>query len=215
MEQRPALRRQPLGRPLGRAFYSRHAAVVARALLGRLLVFDGPDGRSGGVIVETEAYRGRGDPASHGHRGRTPRNAVMFGPAGHAYVYFIYGMHFCLNVVTEGPSIPGAVLLRAMEPELGIERMRARRGEMSVERLARGPGSLARALGLGREHDGLDLTRGPLWISDRAPRRSGRAVLATGRVGIRVAAERRWRFVLAGHPCASGPRAPGRPGDPR
>ena len=193
-------------RPLGRAFYQRPPRAVARDLLGRLLVRDTPEGRVAGRIVEVEAYDGANDPASHAYRGETRRNRVMFGPGGHAYVYFTYGMHYCVNVVTGPPGRAQAVLVRALEPVEGVTIMRRRRGVEPTERLARGPGCVARALGLTRADDGLDLTRGPLWILDAPARREGRRILRTPRIGIRHAAERPWRYVLAGHPCASGPR---------
>jgi DNA-3-methyladenine glycosylase len=180
--------------------------AVARDLLGRVLVHDTPEGRCAGRIVEVEAYRGAIDPASHAYRGRTPRNAVMFGPPGHAYVYFTYGMHHCLNVVTGPAGLPEAVLLRALEPITGLEQMAARRGVQVAEQLARGPGSLARALGITREHDGMDLVRGPLWIGAGMPERSPWPVARGPRVGIRVATDRPWRFAYAGHPSVSGPR---------
>jgi DNA-3-methyladenine glycosylase len=179
---------------------------VARGVLGRLLVFDGPEGRLSGRIVEAEAYRGARDPASHAYRGLTPRNAVMFGPAGHAYIYFVYGAHFCLNLVSEPAGMPSAVLVRALEPVEGLEQMRARRSVREPERLARGPGSLARALGLTRKHNGLDLTRGPLWLSDLPPVRHGLKVASGPRVGIRQGVALPWRFFLTGHPCVSGSR---------
>jgi DNA-3-methyladenine glycosylase len=197
------------GRPLPRAFYDRSPLLVARAVLGRLLVHDGPGGRVSGRIVEVEAYRGADDPASHAWRGPTPRNAAMFGQPGHAYVYFTYGMHHCLNLVTQPRGRASAVLVRALEPVDGLPLMRRRRGAGDEARLARGPGNVARALGLTRVHDGLDLTRGPLWLSDLPPERSGRRVARSGRVGIRVAGERPWRFLLAGHPCVSAPRGSG------
>jgi len=216
-------RREPRGRPLPRSFYSRDPLVVARALLGRLLVYDSPDGRVSGRIVETEAYRGADDPASHACRGRTPRNAVMFGPAGHAYVYFTYGMHHCLNVVTGVEGRASAVLVRALEPEDGAGLMRARRGTAGSARLASGPGNVARALGLTRAHDGLDLVAGPLWISDQPPRRGGRRIAQGPRIGIRVGLDRDWRCLLVGHPCVTAPRGAeppsggtrARPGAPR
>lgn len=194
------------GPPLPRRFYARPALELARALLGRVLVHDHPDGRVSGRIVEVEAYRGEDDPASHAHRGPTPRNRVMFGLAGHAYVYFTYGMHHCLNVVAGEEGRAEAVLIRALAAEEGVAAMRARRGDVAWEQLARGPGCVARALGVDRALDGADLTSGPLWISSRPARRQGRAIVATPRIGIRHAAERPWRFALEGHPCVSGSR---------
>lgn len=186
------------GAPLPRAFYARNVVQVARGLLGRLLVHDTPGGVIAGRIVEVEAYRGASDPASHAWRGTTPRNRVMFGAPGHAYVYFTYGMHHCVNVGAEPAGRAAAVLVRAIEPVAGIELMMRARGSLPRERLARGPGCLTRALGLTRAHDGLDLTRGPLWISDLPPRRAGHRVTASPRIGIRRAREREWRFYLAG-----------------
>ena len=207
VETRTSARRAGgLGRPLPRAFYDRPVTRVARGLLGRVLVHDSSRGRIAGLIVEVEAYRGEDDPASHAFRGPTRRNAVMFGAPGHAYVYFTYGIHHCLNLVTGPPGVASAVLVRALEPILGLEEMAASRGVSARERLARGPGCVAQALGLDRRHDGLDLTRGPLWVSDRAPRRGGRRIVASPRIGIRVATERPWRFFLRGNPCVSGPK---------
>lgn len=194
-------------RPLPARFYARDPLTVARAVLGRELVHDSPEGRVSGIIVEAEAYHGADDPASHAWRGRTARNAVMFGPAGFSYVYFIYGVHHALNFVTGIEGAASAVLVRALEPVEGIEIMRKRRGVEAIERLANGPGNLAQALGLTLAHDGLDLTRGPLWLSDRAARRRGCGVATGPRIGIRRAADRPWRFLLAGHACVSGPRS--------
>ena len=196
------------GRPLRRSFYDRDALVVARAVLGRLLVRESPAGLVSGRIVEAEAYRGALDPASHAYRGRTPRNASMFGAPGHAYVYFTYGMHHCLNLVTGAVGRASAVLIRALEPVEGIEVMRARRGVRETSRLARGPGNVARALDLTRAQDGLDLTAGPLWLSDRPAERGGFRIARGPRIGIRVAADRAWRYYLAGHPCVSARRGP-------
>ena len=197
-------------RPLPRAFFARGPRTLARALLGRVLVHDDAKaGRLAGIVVETEAYAGADDPASHAYRGRTARNAVMFGPAGHAYVYFTYGMHHCMNVVCGPPGKASAVLVRALVPIAGLEAMARRRGTTDRTRLARGPGSLAQALGLDRRHDGLDLTRGPLWIADLPPERDGRRVARGPRIGIRLAAERPWRYWLEGEPCVSRPNRGG------
>jgi DNA-3-methyladenine glycosylase len=199
--------RQREHRALPRSFYARPALAVAPELLGRLLVRDGPRGAVAGRIVEVEAYEGERDPASHAYRGPTRRNEVMFGEPGHLYVYFTYGMHHCLNVVCDVEQRASAVLVRALDPELGIETMRRRRGGIAeTSRLARGPGCVAQALGLDRRHNGLDLTLGPVWVARAAPDRGGRRIVRGPRIGIRVAVERRWRFLLAGHPAVSGPK---------
>lgn len=189
------------------AFFARRADRVARALLGRVLVHEDPRlGRITGRIVETEAYRGVLDPASHAYRGRTKRSAVMFGPPGFTYVYFTYGMHHCLNLVCEREGRAAAVLIRAVEPLEGVEGMRARRGDRATGDLARGPGCVAAAFGLTREHDGLDLADGPVGVLLARPVRGRRLVASGPRVGIRVGLDRAWRFWLAGHPSVSGPR---------
>jgi len=197
-------------RRLPRRFYARPPGVVARDLLGRLLVRTSGRSQLVGRIVEVEAYGGSRDPASHAFRGKTRRNRSMFGPPGHAYVYFTYGMHHCLNVVTGGEGVASAVLIRALEPVRGLEGMARRRGTTVRERLACGPGCVAEALGVDRSHDGLDLTRGPLWVSSAPARRGGRRVAVGPRVGVRGGADRRWRFYLEGHPCVSvSPRTRG------
>lgn len=184
-------------RALPRRFFARNTVVVARALLGQLLVHETPEGRLVGRIVETEAYRGTGDPASHAHQ-RTARSAIMFGRPGVAYVYFSYGAHYCLNVVTEGKSRPGAVLLRALEPLEGIER---------AARVAAGPGRLTACMAVGPQHNGADLTTPPLYFAHGRGRR-GR-IVAGPRIGIRVAVARPWRFGIEAHPALSRPfRAP-------
>lgn len=192
-----------------RAFYARDAVVVARALLGRVLECDLGHGRVAGRIVEVEAYRGARDPASHAFRGETPRNRVMFGPPGHAYVYFTYGMHHCLNVVCGREGAAAAVLVRALEPLAGLELARERRGVHDASRLMRGPGCVALALGLTRAHDGADFVTGPLRVGREPPERLGRRVGSGPRIGIRIGLEHQWRFWLEGHPCVSGPRTVG------
>lgn len=180
---------------------------MARALLGRVLECDLGRERVAGRIVEVEAYRGERDPASHAYRGETPRTRVMFGPPGHAYVYFTYGMHHCLNLVCGRCGVAAAVLVRALEPLAGLDLARERRGVEEAARLMRGPGCVARALGLTRADDGTDLVRGPLRVTAAPPERQGRRIVCGPRIGIQVGLEHPWRFWLEGHPCVSGPRA--------
>jgi len=198
-------------RPLGRSFYLQPTLRVARALLGKVLVHDTREGRAAGRIVEVEAYRGPRDRAAHTAGGRrTPRNETMWGPAGHAYVYFIYGMHYCVNVTTQPPGVPEAVLLRALEPLEGIDLMRARRGlpEGPVWKLCRGPGALCRAIGLTRAQDGADLVHSRLRIVDAARTPTSR-IARTARIGVAYAgtdALRPWRFLVRGSVAVSGRR---------
>jgi DNA-3-methyladenine glycosylase len=188
---------------LARAFYARDPVVLARDLLGRTLFYRTAAGLLAGRIVETEAYTGDTDPASHAFRGPTPRNAVMFGPAGHAYVYFSYGMHHCLNVTADATATAGAVLLRALEPLQGQDRMRAR-GDASPEpRLLSGPGKIGRAFNLTLADNGRDLTRGPLGIAAGTPVPDAE-VAVTPRIGISRAADRPYRFLVLSSPAVSG-----------
>jgi DNA-3-methyladenine glycosylase len=202
-------------RPLPRSFYARSSLVVARALLGRTLVRETPEGPLAGLIVEVEAYGGGRDPASHAWRGETPRNRVMFGPPGHAYIYLSYGLHYCINVVTGRRGHASAVLIRALAPVAGERIMARRRGVADAHRLMRGPGCVGQALGLTLAEDGVDLTRGPIWIVDRPPRRDGLPIRTGRRIGITRAAERPWRFYLGDHPCVSGSRGRRVPARPR
>ncbi len=173
-------------------FFARDAITVARAMIGLELSFSA----AGGIIVETEAYL-PDDPASHSFRGPSVRNASMFGPPGHAYVYLIYGLHWCLNAV----CLPGsAVLIRALEPTQGLDLMRERRKVEDVRRLCSGPARLCEALGIDRNQDGLSLARAPFLLQ----RRSGDTPLLTGpRIGISKAADVPWRFGLEGSPFLS------------
>lgn len=185
---------------LPRAFYERDAATVARALLGQRLarVLDGQ--RVGGLICETEAYGGADDQASHAYR-RTPRSAIMYGPPGYAYVYFIYGMHFCLNAVTEADGQPGAVLIRAIAPDEGITIMRTRRSRIAVRGdrgLTDGPGKLCHALGIARAQNGIDLTASAELCVEAGGVVADDHVEITPRIGVRgdeLARGRLWRFV--------------------
>jgi DNA-3-methyladenine glycosylase len=185
------------------SFYSRPTRKVARDLVGQILVHETPDGVASGRIVEVEAYLPKKDPGSHAARGQTPRNAVMFGPAGFAYVYFCYGNHFLFNVVTEKPGLPGAVLIRALEPVEGLGLMvRRRKKELESERvLTNGPGKLVQALGISSAHNLQKLTVGPLYI--RAdPGFSGKVGVTT-RIGITQGWELPLRFYLKGSPYLS------------
>jgi DNA-3-methyladenine glycosylase len=184
-------------RTLGSEFFARSVHDVAPDLIGVTLLVDGVGGR----IVEVEAYDHE-DPASHGFRGRTERNASMFGPPGHAYVYRSYGIHWCLNLVCEEVGVANAVLLRALEPTCGLEQMRARRGLEDERLLCSGPGRLCQALGVTREHDGLALDRPPFeLLAGDSP-----AEIVTGpRIGITRAAELPWRYAEAGSPFLSRP----------
>jgi len=190
--------------PLPHAFYDRAAVEVARDLLGKMLWRRTEAGLTAGIIVETEAYDGANDPASHAWRGQTPRNAVMFGPPGHAYVYFTYGMHYCINAVTGPVGQASAMLLRAIQPTVGLDLMRERRGAHISDRdLARGPGRLCQALGVTTSDNGTDLAGDALWISETLdiPTLS---IAATPRIGITRAAERPWRFVVCNSRYVSG-----------
>lgn len=176
---------------------------MARDLLGRILFYRTPKGLLAGRIVETEAYRGEADSASHAFRGRTARNAVMFGAAGHAYVYFSYGVHYCLNVTADAHGVAGAVLLRALEPLAGMEIMR-RRGDHGPEvRLLSGPGKIGRGFGLDLKDNGRDFTRGPLGLATGTPV-TDRQVAVTRRIGISRAVELPYRFSVIGSRSVSG-----------
>jgi len=185
-------------------FYRRSTLKVARDLLGQYLAVKKGSTLLVGRIVETEAYIGRDDPACHAFRGLTPRNAVMFGPPGHAYVYFTYGNHFMLNFVTEKEGFPAAVLIRAAEPVAGTERMKKRRGINDQNRLCRGPGNLTAAFGIDRSFNGLPLDGGPLLICRNSARRP--PIEKSGRVGVNEGSDQPWRFFLRDHPCVSAYR---------
>ncbi len=184
-----------------RPFFERYTPAVARALLGSRLVRMMGRSRLSGVVVETEAYRGSRDPASHAYRGRTKRNETMFGPAGHAYVYFTMGVHYCLNVTTEGKGVPAAVLIRAIEPLEGVELMRRNRGVNETRRLAAGPGNLTKALGIGRELNGEDLVRSDRLFFESGP--TARNVGISRRIGVSAGTSFMWRFYVKGSPFVS------------
>lgn len=200
---------------LTREFFARDAITVGRELLGKLLIRREGKRLLAGRIVEDEAYLGAVDPAAHAYNGRTPRNAVLFGPPGHAYVYFIYGNHFCTNVSCMPEGDAEGVLLRALEPVWSVQSMAEGRGlELSIETpvsqlrlVSSGPGRMSEALGITRIRDnGKDLTsrQSDLWLADdgyRPPR-----IAVTPRIGIRKAIDEPLRFVIAGNPYVSGRR---------
>jgi len=190
-------------KPLPRAFYARPTTSVARLLLGHILVSDIGGRRTAGRIVEVEAYTGIGDPACHAFDGhRTPRCEALYGPPGTAYVYFTYGMHWCLNAVTEPEEVPAAVLIRALEPVEGIAIMRRRRGDVADRALCAGPARLCKALGITGREDGTSLQRGRIRIMKAARPKASR-VVAGPRVGITRAADWPLRFYFAGSPWVS------------
>ena len=183
-------------RKLNREFYLRPTLDVARDLIGKYLVF-----KTGGKVlsarlVEVEAYIGENDPACHAAVGRTDRNDIMYGPGGYSYVYFIYGMYHCLNVVTENEGFPAAVLIRGAEPVEGVEIMLSQFDNKKNNGLTSGPGKLCKAFGLSREHNGLDLVGDILFIEDRGFRPA--QIENSSRIGIKKAVEKKWRFYEAG-----------------
>ncbi len=175
-------------------FYARPTETVARELLNTYLVHFSPAGVVAGRVVETEAYLGPGDPASHSARGMTKRNAVMFGPSGRAYIYFIYGVHYCFNATTGDDQTPAAVLIRSLEPVLGIDLMISRRGTNKLRQLCSGPGKLVQALEITAAQNGTSLVNGPIRFY-RGDLSLG-AITATTRVGISKAAELPLRFYV-------------------
>lgn len=200
----------------GRLFKREELAVdpvdLAYLLLGAIIECTGPAGTVAARLVEVEAYRGQEDPASHSYRGRTARNQVMWGPAGHLYVYFVYGMHFCANVVGDEDGTAGAVLLRAAEVTSGVDLARARRkAARRDDELGQGPARLTTALGIGPEHNGMDLLDPAsgvrLLTGDEVPRA---AVRSGPRVGVAAAMDDPWRFWVEGSAAVSTYRRGGR-----
>ena len=193
--------------PLPRSFFARDTLTVAREILGQTLVAAGNNERVAGTIVEVEAYIGEGDQASHARSGQTDRNRTMYGLAGCAYVYFIYGMHYCFNVVTEMEGFPAAVLVRALEPVEGIEAMTARRGGRRGAELANGPAKLCQALAVDRAFDGADMCAldAILWM-ERGDVVADELVVRGPRVGVRgddLARAAPWRLFVRGNPFVS------------
>jgi DNA-3-methyladenine glycosylase len=209
-------KRRSTGRLIARKFFEDSPEKVATRLLGKLLVAIDPKAHEplAGRIVEIEAYLGphndTPDPAAHSHRGPTPRNQVLFGPAGHAYVYSIYGLYYCMNISCEKKDLAGCVLLRALEPVAGIAQMARNRGldeDAPARMIASGPSRLCLALGLTRlRHNGLDVTseESPLQVRDDGFVTT--EIVVTPRIGIRHAVDLPLRFALRGHVCVSGPK---------
>jgi DNA-3-methyladenine glycosylase len=186
-----------MARILERAFYARHSTVVAKDLIGKILVRNLRTKKLQGIIVETEAYGGLKDPASHAFGGMTPRNEVMFGEAGFSYVYFTYGFHHCLNVVTGNKGNPQAVLIRAMEPISGLDTMQKLRGrQISTRNLTNGPGKICQALAIDRSLNKIDVTKrdSPIFFEDSGQSEAPRKVVLSRRIGINVGVEKLWRF---------------------
>jgi DNA-3-methyladenine glycosylase len=193
-----------MSRKLLRSFYTRPTLEVARDLLGGVITFRTKQTSLSAHIVEVEAYIGQDDPACHAARGLTERNRVMFGRPGFSYVYFIYGMYHCFNIVTESKGFPAAILVRAAEPIDGIELMRERSPKGKVGRVLSGPGKFCRSFGLSRDHSGVDLTGSTLYLTE-GEGRPGR-IMTSGRMGIKVGTELPYRFYLADSKAVSGTR---------
>jgi DNA-3-methyladenine glycosylase len=189
---------------ISRTFYQQPTLAVARELLGKYLVRKHPDGKTVGRIVETEAYIGPKDLACHASRGRTARTEIMFGPSGYTYVYFIYGVYYCLNIVTEAVDHPSAVLIRAVEPIEGVELMKRRRRTAELRNLASGPGKLCQAFAIDESLNGTDICGKILYVEGRGeppPR-----ISATPRIGVDYAGkwkDKPWRFLIRGSEFAS------------
>jgi DNA-3-methyladenine glycosylase len=183
--------------PLGKNFFNQPTVELAKALLGKILVF----GDLRGIIVETEAYLYRGDPGCHASRGQTSRNAPMFGHAGHAYVYLIYGMYHCLNIVSGKKGEGEAVLIRAIEPIQGIPLMQKRRKTKKIESLCNGPGKLTQAFGITRKHNNISLLEGDLRIYNS---RIKPVICTSRRIGLSAGKELELRFYIEGNHFVSG-----------
>ncbi|MBX2989589.1 MAG: DNA-3-methyladenine glycosylase [Bacteroidetes bacterium] len=199
---------KPQLRRIRRRFYLQPTLQVARQLIGKFLVKKLNDEILIGRIVETEAYLGEKDPASHAYNGMTRRNEVMFGKGGHLYVYFTYGMHFCCNVVTEEAGIGHAVLLRAVEPVQGFGTMARRRhirpeSETAKRDVCNGPAKLCEAFGIGQEENGVDLCAGSVWLAEERSQKRPVAVVRTTRIGITQGTQHKWRFHMKDNPYVS------------
>ena len=185
---------------LSEDFFTHDTVQAAQDLLGKILVHSLPEGTVSGKIVETEAYLSKDDPACHASRGKTKRNEAMFGPAGRAYVYLIYGMYYCFNAVTREEGVGEAVLIRALEPLEGIPWMQQRRGTSDILNLTSGPGKLCQAMGITRHHNGISLTESKLTIVDS---REDLKIESSPRIGIKTGVDKLLRFYISGNPYVS------------
>lgn len=192
-----------MSRKLPRSFYNRPTLEVARDLLGKHIVFDSPKGKLEAVLVEVEAYIGEDDPACHAAPGPTNRNLVMYGKPGVSYVYFIYGMHYCFNIVTERKGFPAAVLVRAAEPLERLEIMKQNSPRSRVSSILSGPGKFCRGLGLTVAHSGVDLTGDMIYLCDATKPEA--EIVVTRRIGINKGIDSPYRFYLKGSNAVSGP----------
>ncbi len=183
-----------MSRTVPRSFYARDTREVARNLLGKILSCRTPEGMAKGRIVETEAYYGDKDPPSHACRGKTPRSKIMWGRPGVTYVYFVYGIHYMLNVVTEEEGTPGAVLIRALVPVESIELMKKRRKTQNIKNLTSSPGKLTQALGITTRDNGVDLVGSHLWVEEGRSEKFD--IVSTERIGIKVGKKPKLRFYI-------------------
>lgn len=190
-------------RKLEKDFYLRSTVIVARELIGKYIFRNTGKKTLSGIIVETEAYTGRTDPAAHSYNGKTPRNAVMFDEGGAAYVYFTYGNHFCFNAVTCRKNIPGAVLIRGVEPVSGIETMKKNRRTNDIFNLTSGPGKLARAFGIDKKLNGLSLLGNEIYIAEIVGGNKKYHILKSKRIGITKNADKLYRFYVKNNPFVS------------
>ncbi len=179
---------------LNRSFFTQPTLRVAQELLGKYLILKQNGTWLSGKIVETEAYIGKDDPASHAHGRITPRNKIMYGAPAYAYIYFVYGNHYCLNFVTEKKGFPAAVLLRAIEPQEGILVMQKNRKSHNLKNLTNGPGKLCQALGINRKFNGCDITSDWFFVEDRAEKIP--KIVSSERIGVQKGRNKKWRFYL-------------------
>lgn len=184
-----------------RSFFKRNTLIVAQDLLGKYLVRNCNNRKLIGKIVETEAYMDSNDPACHASKGKTPRNEIMFKEAGYLYIYLIYGMYYCLNIVTEEEGKPCAVLIRALEPIAGISQMMENRKIQKIKDLTNGPGKFCQALNINKGHNGIDISGDEIYLTEGKTEEF--EIVKAPRIGIKVGVENLWRFYIKGNPFVS------------